>query len=309
MKSETRGSRGGWVAFTILLIAVGAGLLLFLWQRDVLLPRLCQPLLDQERAESQRSLDILRKARPVPPAETPPVLTPAAPSEAARRWGEITGAPPTWPRDLAIPGDCDAAREDLLVLCAEVDSRPYVKAWALPGGSFALVVRACEEMAARPPVVSGELASLESFLANAFHMYRVLGARRVDMLREILVKEQALAEPAAMAVYRWLAAQERCGKEGHPIPFHALYDYAAYLLNTMGGQGYLRRRPSLVAGLAGFYSLLVLDHAIQRGMNPHGVDPRAYIPLCRDLLKAHDLVFRDRYLEILQDMERRWGVR
>ena len=251
----------------------------------------------------------VRSARPIPPVEPPPGLSPAGPLEAARRWGEITGAFPTWPRDLSVPGDCDAVREDLLALCGEVDSRPYVKARALPGGTFALVVQSCEGLATHPPVASGELSSLEAFLGSAFHIYRALGQRRMDLLREILAKEQALAEPATMVVYRWLVAQERCGKEGHPIPFQALYEYAAYLLNTMGGQGYLRRRPPVMAGLAAFYSLLIVDQAIQRGMNPHGVDPRPYIPLCRDLLKAQDLVFRDRYLEILGDLEKRWSGR
>jgi hypothetical protein len=144
-------------------------------------------------------------------------------------------------------------------------------------------------------------------VANAFHLFRALGKERLLLLREILTQEQALAEPIAMALYRWFMVQEPCWKESSRITFRGLYDYAAYVLNTMGGQGYVRRRSTGVSALASFYALLIVDQAAQRGINPHGVDIRPQISLCREILKTQDLVFKDRYLETLQAMESRWA--
>jgi hypothetical protein len=158
-------------------------------------------------------------------------------------------------------------------------------------------------------VASGELVKHDALLANVFHLFRVLKRERLDQLREIVSQEQRMAEPAAMVTYRWLMAQASCPGVESRFGLPALYEYAAFLLNTMGGQGYLRRRTPRVAALAGFYALLILDQAIQKGINPHGVDPRPHIRSCRGLLKSQDLLFRDRYLAVLEEMEGRWQGR
>jgi hypothetical protein len=164
-------------------------------------------------------------------------------------------------------------------------------------------------LAAVLPVPSGETRQPQALLANAFHLFRAMGKERIDILREILNREESLCEPLAMVLYRWLAAQERCWKETSPIRSSILSDYAAYLLNTLGGQGYIRRRSPRMAALVTFYALITLDESMQKGMNPHGVDLRSHIALCRELLKTQELVFKDRYLEVLYRLEARWMTR
>jgi hypothetical protein len=274
------------------------------WKREDLLPLLCQSLVEQRLAECRKQTEAIRAGRegraggPVSPETT----------EAQRQWRELTGASPQWPEDLFSPEDCDSVQEDLLAICWALDSRAYVKAKGPAGGSFALLEKVVEDLATHLPVASGESLTQEAVLSNAFHLFRVLGSSRMDLLREILLREEGLGEPAAMALYRWLVTREQCAGEAAFVTHKVLYDYAAYLLNTLGGQGYLRRRSPKLAGLSMFYALLVLDRGIQKGMDPYGIDIRPHIAICRGLLKSQELVFRDRYLVVLQEMEKRLGV-
>jgi hypothetical protein len=310
MKKGARRSWGDWIGLAVVLLVLGAGLAYLLWKQDELLPKVCQPLLDERQAECERRIEALRgelqhQLPPSPPAPAPV----AGPSEDARRWAELTGSYPQWPDDLTAPRDCGDTEEDLRAICQELDRRPYIQPRNLEGGTFALLFKVGAELATHPPVPSGETRQPQALLANAFHLFRNLGKDRMEILREILNREEAVSEPLAMALYRWLAAQERCWKETSPIRSSVLSDYAAYLLNTLGGQGYIRRRSPRVAALATFYALITLDESMQRGMNPHGVDLRTHVTLCRELLKTQELVFKDRYLEVLQQLEARWTNR
>jgi hypothetical protein len=58
--------------------------------------------------------------------------------------------------------------------------------------------------------------------------------------------------------------------------------------------------------LAGFYSLLILDASIEEGYNPEGVDPRPEMARAHALISTQPLVFRDRYVEVLDEMQNRW---
>jgi hypothetical protein len=185
--------------------------------------------------------------------------------------------------------------------------RPYLEGRIAGDEAFELLVKITESLADRPPVASGELLRFESALANVFHFFRVMGRKRLELLREIMSQETDMVEPMALAMYSWIITRESCEDTSLKIRFNKLYDYSAYFLNTIGGQGYLSRRSPKIAGLVMFYALVILDQAMDQGINPHGVDPRPHIGRCRELLNRPDLIFQDKYMEILQEMEARWS--
>ncbi len=296
-------AKGVWLPWTLLLLMVVCLLGLW-WKREEILPLLCQALIEERLADCRREMEGLRSGPPRAAEEAAPPSS----TDAQRQWAEVTGAAPLWPQDLSSPQDCEAVQEDLLAICWVLDSRAYVKARGPAGGSFALLEKAVEDLASHPPVASGESLAPEALLANTFHLFRVLGSSRMDLVRDMLIREEGLAEPGAMALYRWLVTREQCAGEGVLITSKVLYDYAAYLLNTLGGQGYLRRRSPKLAGLSMFYALVLLDQGIQKGVDPYGVDIRPHIAICRDLLRSQDLVFRDQYLSVLQEMGKRLGI-
>jgi hypothetical protein len=224
--------------------------------------------------------------------------------DAERRWAELFGKPPVWPDDLSSPQSCQAVEDELASLCIHLDGAGE------QGGSCALLREAAEELAARPPRMTSELKRFETLLANIFHLFRVLRGDRMDQLRQLLKEEEKLAEPAAMALYRWLISREDCARSGRTaIRMEPLYDYAGYFFQSVGGQAYLRRRSPEVEALASFYALLIIDRALEQKHNPHGIDPRPEIARTRKLLAGRELLFGDRYLELLGDMDKRWGDR
>jgi hypothetical protein len=287
-----------WVRIVPLLILAAALVVVGYLKRDVLFPGL----------EPEPVPEFPAAGKPAEP-ETPP---PAAADQTVeeRRWLEATGLPPVWPEDFDTPGDCATAVDTLKALCGRLDSRPYVQAWGLEGGSFGLLLDVSSDLERRTPVIEGELRRHGSVLHNVSHLFRVLGERRIRRLLEMTILEPEMREPMALALYRWGRVRQRCeGDEPRAMNLNAQYDYAAWLISTIGGQAYLRRRAPGLEALASFYALVILDRAEQKGHNPYGIDLRPEIARCSELIRSQNLVFRDRYMEILDRMDRRWKSR
>jgi len=177
---------------------------------------------------------------------------------------EVVASKPVWPGDPNEPGDCARIEADLAAICAALDSKDYVREAAPVGGSCALLAEVASAMAQRPPNPSLELRSYETILGNVYHLFRVNGRERMGVLRRSLREEQELAEPLALAMYRWAVSREDCARSGDTaIRREALYAYAGFLFETSGGQAYLRRRSPRVEALASFDALLVIDRAQQ----------------------------------------------
>ncbi|MCP3981922.1 MAG: hypothetical protein GY716_21680 [bacterium] len=226
-------------------------------------------------------------------------------SEAEQRWTGLVGEPPTWPLDLTDPPECEAIRSSFERVCGVIGTRDYLK----PGTDVCALLREVSpRLAANSPVVSGELRDFASILANAFHLFRSVGRERLATLRSIADEESALVEPLALVGWRWLISREACDP-GSGVTNDTLYDYSAFLVQTLGGQAYLRRRPPNVEALVTFYALVALESAVERGHNPHGIDPRPEIRRARELIRDRPLVFGDRYLEWLDATDRRWESR
>jgi hypothetical protein len=239
--------------------------------------------------------------------ESAPVAPPSAAEQARLRWAERFGVDAEWPRDLNTPRDCERVERDLQSLCAYIDARPGVREMTQGYASCDLLRDAADVLANRPPRITSELVSYETILSNVFHLFRVLGRQHLRLPGKLLRDEPDLAEPLALAAYRWTISRDGC-VESTPIDADVLYDYAGFLFNTMGGQAYLRRRPPLVEGLTCFYALQIVDAAQERGHNPAGLDPRNEIQRCRDLLATQPLVFTSDYLANLEDMALRWDA-
>ena len=246
-----------------------------------------------------------------PPSTPAAGLAPPGPGSAVEeRWIERVGSAPVWPEDLSAPQDCPAVEADLARLCRVLDATERFRRAALPGGSCGLLQEAAVALSSRRPVLESELASHASILSNVFHLFRVVGRERLALLGGAMADNEDLAEPMALALYRWAVSRESCARSGRsPVRQAVLYDYAGFLFQTLGGQAYLRRRSSGVEALATFYALLVLDRAQGAGLNRHGIDARPEIRRARSLLAGRPLVFRERYLAILDEMDRRWESR
>jgi hypothetical protein len=243
------------------------------------------------------------------PGQPPPIVEADTGPEAARqRWKEVTGSEPIWPQPFAEPSDCEAVLANLRALCAELDTRDYVRAHRYEGGVCGFLARVSRDLENEPPPIHGELRELLDVRHSVAHLYRALGETRVLQLAEMVALEPDLAEPMAMALFRWGAVKDRC--EPAAMGPKSQYTYATWLLRTVGGQAYLRRRSPRHEALVTFYAIAVLDRSIARGYDPAGVDLGHDLARCRDMIAMReDLVFRDRYLSYLREMEDRWNRR
>ncbi len=279
------------------LVVAVAVLWLVWWQWDRLAPSQAEPAGEAVPAITDEAA----------PASTDPAAGADPASAAEQRWLERVGSAPVWPEDLDTPRDCAAVEADLARLCGVLDRTERLRGAALPGGACGLLTDAAEALSSRPPVLEAELSSYASILSNVFHLFRVVGRERLDLLAGALRENDDLAEPMALALYRWAVSRESCARSGRsPLKQAVLYDYAGFVLHTLGGQAYLRRRSPGVEALTSFYALRVLDRAQSEGRNRHGLDARPEIRRARALLAGQPLVFRDRYLAALDEMERRW---
>lgn len=260
-------------------------------------------------SESGAATDSAGPAGTAAPSEVPPEETDDT-AFARRDWERALGPVPSWPENLLEPGSCSDLGAEIDAFCTLLDSRPSFREAAPEGGSCALISAAGSALAARPPVVARELRDPERFLANAFHLFRVLGEERMHLMSRVLREEEALAEPLAFHLFRWAASRSRCGEGAErALASPVLYDYGVFLLRSMGGQAYLRRRVPRVEALATFYALVVLDDAVGRGHDPEGIDLLRDIRRSHQMLSEQDLVFRGRYLDLLDEMDERWSAR
>jgi len=159
-----------------------------------------------------------------------------------------------------------------------LDQQPYIQAYNFEGGSYLQYQIAIKNLSSTPPIVAGEMQSLYSMVRNVAHFYRVMGKKRVYVTREILQNESEIVESIMEAFYKWFTMDSggQATLAGRPSP-EIMYEYAGYILNTLGGRSYLLRRSPKVRALITYYCVLALDRANDEELNSKGIDIRPYI--------------------------------
>ncbi|MBC2710399.1 MAG: hypothetical protein HGJ94_05190 [Desulfosarcina sp.] len=198
----------------------------------------------------------------------------------------------------ALPADCEKVETQVISFFNYLDSRSYLSARDIDGGSEGFFRECAALLMANPPVNIAEMREMFRLVKNVTHFYRVLGKDRLMLAKDILAAEERILEPA-MAVFYALLAE--CGQplpgDEQPLSIERLYDYAGYFLNTLGGRSYMLRRESRVRMLVSYYAILIIDRANDEKFNQHGIDVRPYIDyLFYDISNQKGLAYRERYL-------------
>ena len=185
-----------------------------------------------------------------------------------------------------------------------LDDQPYIHAYQFEGGSYLQYQIAVKNLSSKPPIIAGEMQSLYSMALNVAHFYRVMGKKRVFATREVLQNESEIIESVMKTFYMWftMGGAGQTSLAGRPSP-EIMYEYAAYVLNTLGGRSYLLRRNPKVRALVTYYSVLALDRANEEELNSKGIDIRPYIK--SSLLEVKNqigLIYQKEYITKLSEL-------
>ncbi len=190
-----------------------------------------------------------------------------------------------------------------------LDEQEYVKKY-IKGGIYNVYEEAIEKLSEKKPLLVNETESLYTMFSNIAHFYRVLGAEKISLFKEILENEDGTIESVIRDFYIWYTfdGNKRKGIKGHPSP-EMLYEYAGFFINTIGGRNYLMRRDSKIRILTSYYSVLILDRANDMKQNPNGIDIRPYLRLViSDLSGKSGLIFHSEYMRSLRILANKYNI-
>lgn len=204
---------------------------------------------------------------------------------------------------------CKPAIRTIKDFYSHLDQQEYLKPYQLDKQSEQYFSALLQKVVDNPPIVSGETDDLFNILKNTAHFFRIVGKKNIFTLKAILDREKDSFENVLAEFYK-LTDHPACLKDGFglQIPESALYDYAGFFLNTMGGRLYLFRRDSVSRMAVSYYSILIVDKANNTGTNKHGID---VIPAIRSLIDELEnngsrLRLRDDYLDTLYRLEEKY---
>lgn len=290
MNSTNRTLKTVAVVFALIVVGLVIYVMVNKWHHN-------QMALDRQQAQNE-CLDVIRKLE----ADLEEMRA-QLDLERQKRPGDkifptVFGAPAALGNADTLPVDCENIDAQMDSFFNYLDSRSYLSARNISGGSAGFFRECAALLIANPPVNIAEMQDLFRLVKNVTHFYRVIGKDRLMLGKEILAAEERVIEPAMAVLYTRIA---ECGRplqiDDQTLSIDRLYDYAGYFLNTLGGRSYLLRRESKVRMLVSYYAILIVDRANDEKFNRYGIDVRPYIDyLFYDISNQKGLVYRERYL-------------
>ena len=185
-----------------------------------------------------------------------------------------------------------------------MDDQEYVQSYKFKEGTYRQYHIAIQKLSSKLPIVSGEMSSLYNIVRNVAHFYRVMGKKRVLLIKQMLQNESEVIESVMRTFYLWFTMDDEGNStmQGRPS-MENMYEYAGYILNTLGGRSYLLRRDPKVRTLTTYYCVLILDKANDEELNSKGIDIRPYIgSLLMEIENQTGLVHQKEYLTKLREL-------
>lgn len=194
--------------------------------------------------------------------------------------------------------------QQIMAFCSYLDEQDYVQAYELKDGTYQQFQLVVKKMAQNLPKTSAdETASLYNLYRNMAHFFRILGKKRVNLIRDVLQNEGEILESAIQTFYLWATYKtDDPEKTGQPR-LKTMVAYSGFFLNTLAGRSYLLRRDSKIRILTIYYSVLILDKANDEQLNSGGIDIRPHIDLLRkDLQTQIGMIHQKQYLSELDQL-------
>jgi hypothetical protein len=250
---------------------------------------------NQPRVNQSASQNSSQKA---PPSATS-TLAPAPPETAPHSPPETALQPTT--------SSCQKVADDLQFFFKQLDKQDYIKAYTEKEPLQNHLSNIITKMLDHPPVNEKETADLLTVLKNAAHFFRILGLKDLSLLRDILTNEHSSLEQHFASFYAWSTRGKDCPGNTSiliQLPVTKTYEYAAFFLNTLGGQSYLARRDPALRILTRYYSVLILNQACQQSINRYNIDLAYHLKaVIKEISDSDFLKNQSNYLDTLQKIK------
>jgi hypothetical protein len=286
-KKEKRGK--GWIWLWVLILMI------------VLLGTLAGYFLGME--QGRKGIEIGAAPEKTSPAQKEPPAKAGpepAPTQAPVVSQQIVQQEPERPEDF-----CKRIEKDLRDFFTYLNAKDYIRHIEEGNDTFDHFIGILSRLASKLPIPAGESADSTVLNRNVYHLFRVLEKRDIRLIREVIANESETLEMNVELFYRWLTLGDQCpDPEGLRPSQEALYHYAGFFLNTIGGRSYLFRRPLRLRLLGTYYSLLIVHEADKEGRNLYGIDPYPHLtPLGKEIALYNGFRFQQAYLENLKEIE------
>ncbi|MBL4902610.1 MAG: hypothetical protein JKY62_08150 [Desulfocapsa sp.] len=203
---------------------------------------------------------------------------------------------------------CDTSEKQLDAFYHHLDNQPYMAAYKFSPSSKAHFTELVTKLLANPPQVTRESDDLYTILKNTAHFFRVSGKNNILMMKGILDHEKASLEQI-LSDYYLLVTTPECSMTSYGnIDKDALYEYACFFLNTMGGRLYLFRRDSLSRMVVTYYAILLVDQANIQNNNRHGISLRPAVNMLISEMESggYSLKGSEIYLDKLYNLKEKY---
>ncbi len=211
--------------------------------------------------------------------------------------------------DINASDQCAQAATVIKSFYTHLDQRGYPASFAVTTPSEEHFTQLARTLLNAPPAVSRETDDLFTILHNTAHFLRTIGKNNTLLIKTLLDAERDSFEKVLANLYT-LTTIPGCPQNSFDlsIPQDALYEYAGFFLNTMGGRLYLFRRDSALRMAVSYYAVLIVNEANTKGSNRHGIPLLSPInALIAEISSAgHQLEFREIYLNTLHDLQERY---
>jgi hypothetical protein len=208
-----------------------------------------------------------------------------------------------------LPGYAEI-EEHISAFFSYMDEQEYVQSYKFKEGTYHQYQITIEKLSSELPIITGEMSSLYNIVRNVAHFYRVLGKKRVLLIKQMLQNESEVIESVMRTFFLWFTMDDKGQStvQGRPS-MKSMYEYAGYILNTLGGRSYLLRRDPKVRTLTTYYCVLILDKANDEELNSRGIDIRPYIKSSLlDIENQTGLVHHKGYMAKLKELRLKYRI-
>ncbi len=204
---------------------------------------------------------------------------------------------------------CDKPTQQLNTFYTQLDKQAYMTKYDLPTSSQEHFTTLINKLLSNPPQVARESDDLYTILKNTAHFFRICGKDNIFMMKGILDNEKGNLEQI-LADYYHLVTTADCSQTTYAsdIDNDALYEYACFFLNTMGGRLYLFRRDSQSRMVVTYYAILLIDQANKQKNNHHGITIKPSVDMLIAEMESGGSALKrlDYYLDTLYDLKERY---